>query len=315
LSKLPQESDRKGWTPAQTALMQQLGLVDRTGYNGRQAPDAPRGVIESFLMQCQRTQLDPTARQIYCIERGGKWGVQISIDGFRLIADRSKGYRGQTPAQWTKDGVTWVDVWLSDDPPAAARVGVFREGFEGPQYAVATFAGYCPRDRDGSLAPRNQWLTNPSNQLAKCAEMLALRKAFPNELSGLYGTEEMDQASTGASAPKAVSKHAQATAQTAREPERRAPSRDWLADAKVCRSKDELRKVYQAAQEAGDLNIALADGTPLGKWLFDLREALPDHTPAEPEAAKEIVEGEIVDGGTGEVSDWPTAEIPNGEAA
>lgn len=193
--KLPVDANVQAWTPSQYAVMTQLGLVSRTSYNGRQLQDAPAGVIESFLTQCQRTRLDPLARQIYCIERGGKWGVQISIDGFRLIAERSNGYRGQTPAQWTADGREWLDVWLSDAPPAAARVGVYREGFTEPQYSVATFSGYCPRDRDGNLAPKNQWKTNPSNQLAKCAEMLALRKAFPNELSGLYGTEEMDQAS------------------------------------------------------------------------------------------------------------------------
>jgi phage recombination protein Bet len=297
--------------------MTQLGLIDRTGYNGRSLPDAPAGVIESFLAQCQRTRLDPMARQIYCIERGGKWGVQISIDGFRLIAERSKGYRGQTPAQWTADGREWLDVWLADGPPAAARVGVYREGFDAPQFSVATFAGYCPRDRDGQLAPKNQWLTNPSNQLAKCAEMLALRKAFPNELSGLYGTEEMDQAAPAASRPAAdvpVSADARRASMQGDNPptvaEVRAPSKDWLALANAAKSRAELRPVFNDAAAAGDLDIAIADGRTLKEYLWALREQLPEEAPA----AEDVVVAEVVEDGE-PVNEWPTATIPNGDAA
>ena len=295
---IPTSGDSKTWTEQEKALVEAAGLVSRGNL-------APRPTVEAFLSHCHRTGLDPIARQIYCIERGGRWTTQVSIDGARLVAERSGKYAGQTATQWTADGVAWLDVWLSKEPPAAARVGVYRTGFVEPLYAVATFDQYNPGT--------SMWKKMPALMLGKCAEMLALRKAFPQDLSGLYSAEEMAQAETPARSPQAAQKPAQAPVEAKPEPERRAPSRDWLADAAAAKSKDELRVVYHAAQEAGDLNIALADGRPLGQYLFELRETLPDHTPEEPAPVEVVIEGEIVDDASGEVSDWPVADIPGGQ--
>jgi phage recombination protein Bet len=155
--------------------------------------------FDLFMAFCKKTQLDPFARQIYSVRRK-QWNsqtrgyeeaqiIQVSIDGFRLTAERTHKYTGQVGPWWCgKDG-DWKEVWLADEPPAAAKVGVMRSDFQLPLYAVALFKAYVQTNSNGEAISR--WKADPAGMLAKCAESLALRRAFPQELSGLYTTEEM----------------------------------------------------------------------------------------------------------------------------
>ena len=147
--------------------------------------------LKLFLHQCKRTQLDPFSRQIYFLKMGGKASIQSSIDGFRLIAERSGKYAGQTtPLLMDKEG-NWHEVWMVAGYPVAAKVGVLRSDFKEPLYAIAKWSSYAPT-YNGKLG--TMWAKMPEVMLAKVAEALALRKAFPNDLSGIYAAEEMAQA-------------------------------------------------------------------------------------------------------------------------
>jgi len=151
-----------------------------------QNPNANKGEIDLFLHQVRRTSLDPLNRQIYLLNvGGGKHQAVISVDGFRLIAQRSGEYAGQAGPFFCGEDGKWVDVWLNKFPPRACRVGVLRQGFRDYLYAIANWEAYS---RNSSV-----WKKMPSLMLAKVAECLALRRAFPQELSGLYSAEEMDQ--------------------------------------------------------------------------------------------------------------------------
>lgn len=162
------------------------------------APDASDLEFEHFIEVAATRGLNPLAKQLYCISRKStKTGkmeatIQTGIDGFRLIALRTGEYRGQVGPFWCGAEGAWVDVWLDTTAkPAAAKVGVLREGFDEPVFGIVTWSAYADERSHFWSAAKGV------NQLAKCAESLALRKAFPEELSGLYTSEEMGQADRG----------------------------------------------------------------------------------------------------------------------
>lgn len=151
-------------------------------------PNPPDHAIRLLEETCERTGLSWKQRHVYLIQRGGKWQVTVSIDGFRLIANQDPEYAGQDGPLWcmAPDGA-WTDI-PPDKEPYACKVGAVRNkaGVLSTTWGVAKFKDYNPG--------MGLWKKFPSTMIAKCAEMLALRKALPGKLGGLYGVEEMDQA-------------------------------------------------------------------------------------------------------------------------
>lgn len=173
--------------PAELAAVsytrEQIDLIKRTI-----CVDATDDELHLFLTRCAKTGLDPFMRQIYSIKRKGRHTIQVGIDGYRLIAQRTGECDGQDGPQWCGPDGYWRDVWLEKGPPAACRVTVFRKGQGRGYTGTALWSEY------GVGSSNDLYRQMPAAMLAKVAESLALRKAFPQELSGMYVEEEMAQA-------------------------------------------------------------------------------------------------------------------------
>ena len=138
--------------------------------------------LKLFLHVADKSGLDPLSRQIYFIKRSGKMTIQTGIDGFRAVADRTGQYVGSSDPVFEENG----------EIPSKATVTVNKVvgGIVGNFTATARWEEYFPGEAQGFM-----WNKMPHTMLGKCAEALALRKAFPAQLSGLYTDHEMDQAS------------------------------------------------------------------------------------------------------------------------
>ena len=168
----------------------QLEFISKKYCNG-----APAIEVEHFIRFAHAQGLDISARQAYLIPRKNHksgeitYTIQIAIDGYRAIAEATNEYDGVDPAVFTYE---------SNGNLLSATVTVYRKGMSRGVSATAFLAEY--RDPNSPM-----WSKMPHGQLAKCAESLALRKAFPKRLGGTYTPDEMDQANVERQAIRNVS--------------------------------------------------------------------------------------------------------------
>lgn len=192
-------------------------------------------------------RLNPLLRQIHFVKRwdGQKrrdvWSTQVSIDGLRAIAERTGKYDGQDEPEFIE----------KEGRIVACKVRVYRKDWARPAVGVAYWSEYVQTKKEGG--PTQFWARMPHVMLAKCAEALAIRKAFPEDTSGLYTPEEMAQADNGRRAAPAEAE----LLDSAPDLEKAlAESIDWnafaasyVASIEATHTKGELLEVWAAFNE------------------------------------------------------------------
>ncbi|RLP72304.1 hypothetical protein D9V32_15535 [Mycetocola tolaasinivorans] len=275
---LPKSVNPQTWDQDTAAMMEFAGLTWITGSgDNAQRHFAPAGITAAFLEAVRRTGLDPTARQIYAMQMGGKWTVITGIDGFRVVAHRTGEYDGQDPIEYLNTEGNWSSIPPAKKDLVAARARVYRKDLGRPQEFTVTLAEFAGKGPN--------WDGRPAHMLGIRAESHAFRKAFPHELSGVYTPEDAEAENLGELSPEPAA----------------APSEDWPALIKAAEhDRDELAAIGNRAHAAGELD----EGMRLHIMrLIGAIDRAAAEAPAEPGAAPEPENVEVI-----EDADVPPAE-------
>lgn len=192
-------------------------------------PDGcPQAQIDFFAKVCEKKKLDPLLRQIHLVERrskdfSGNWvksyTIQAGIDGMRALAQRNakiKAYK------------RWVEK-REDDIYGICEIDTYDRGLYRDELP---FNEYKQVTKDGKL--NSFWEKFPQTMIKKCAEESVLRMMTPEDLSGVYGDEEMMQADSDNGKPKELP-----------------PSqiKNYADEIKACKTLDELRTLADSMNE------------------------------------------------------------------
>lgn len=229
------------------------------------AKDATKEEFELFIMMARRTRLDPIMRQLHFIKYGSNVSYVTSIDGYRIIAHRTNDFAGVDEPNFEYEGKLLTHCSIT----VYKLVQGVRCGFS----AKVKFSEYN--------TGKQNWAKMPETMIAKVAEAHALRKAFPNDLSGVYTQDEMDQAEHGR-APVAKPEPLMTKVQVEKIVE--------LLDRKG-KTKEQLQAFIKKAFNKVSKEVTVKEANQIIAQLAKFPDLQPDpalHEEATPEIANEV---------------------------
>lgn len=277
--------------PPSTAL---VTLMDKWGVTETElvvikrqiCPGASNSELVVFMNMAAVCSLNPFVKPplIWAYKRSDKPDekliIDLSIDGLRLVANRHKDYEGQTPPQWCGPDEVWRNLWLSNENPVAARVGVYRKGYREAQIGIA-YGREAPLTKEGRLFPI--WKARFCYMLAKNAERQALKRTFQQD-----NMNNLTRAAYAADKGEVLEPNAEA--------------KQWAADRRRDQALNDTPKaagVFMAESEEGEPD----------EWLEQFAMAADDERQIDPET------GEILNGNPAQASVPLDESIPMPPAA
>lgn len=165
--------------PSPSFTKEQQQLIRKAFLGGASEQEA-----EVLMTVASRMGLDPFRRQIHFVSRStqvklpngqtayeDRWAFQVSLQGWRAIAERNPLFEGVDDPIWEKDSKT--------NMPISCTILAWRSDRRRPAKYTARFVEFAQRLRSGDLT--KMWAEKPFLMLEKCAEVNALAKLFPEE--------------------------------------------------------------------------------------------------------------------------------------
>ena len=165
---------------------------DLMAANGNATGNVTSQEIKAYMRLCQAQRLNPFTKDAYIVKYGSSPATVIAgKETFTKRAQRNPRFRGYTA------GITVIgtdgglhrregSMLLAGETIIGGWCRVCIEGYDAPMYDEVSFAEYN--------TGKSNWVKIPATMIRKVAICHALREAFPEDLGGLYGSEEIDQA-------------------------------------------------------------------------------------------------------------------------
>lgn len=150
--------------------------------------NAPDKYVEYYIKACKEHGFSPYLKEGYVVNFGSSYAFIVSIQGLRNAAMKSQAFAGKTETLFFDNKNNKFTEWIFDYPPTLCKIGVYRKGIETPFYGTAKFSEYDKKNKF--------WKEFPSTMIAKVAESIALRTAFPDFIHNMYSEDEMPKFET-----------------------------------------------------------------------------------------------------------------------
>ena len=151
--------------------------------------------VVMFINLCKYAGLNPWLKEAYCIKYGSEPATMVvGKEAFMKRAESAPGYDGIDAGiiVTTGDAITYRKgtLKLPGEEILGGYAEVYRKDRSHPYRIEVSFEEYAGRKKDGSL--NSQWSKKPATMIRKVALVQALREAFPDNFSGLYSEEEVE---------------------------------------------------------------------------------------------------------------------------
>lgn len=150
--------------------------------------------LAMFMNLCKYTQLNPWAKEAYCIKYGSEPAAMVvGKEAFQKRAKANPNYDG------SEAGIVVLNesgevvyrkgtMKLPGDELIGGYAEVWRKDRTHSTRIEVSFDEYVGRKKDGSL--NSQWSKKPATMIRKVALVQALRETFPSAFGGMYAAEE-----------------------------------------------------------------------------------------------------------------------------